>query len=524
MSVTTLFPLQYQRQDAVPVDIDQVFVSTSARNAYLTSPRRYAGMIAVDLEAQQPLVLSADRTTWINILTALNTSSTVSSGDSNAVTGDAVHSYVQTQISALVNGAPTLLDTLNEIAAAINNDPNFYNDLLALFLFKADKLVVGDITQLTSGLITEINASGFGSSYTGTAAVTNGNNVIVLSVANKNFAVGNAISGTGIPGGTTISAVDSTFTHITLSANATATNGTVTVTTLNKVDLVAAINVLYNKTLNSQPTLSQSLTVQLGTGVNFGGVSTGQSFSSGTLIENLLRSLLIKTIPPTYNAPSASLSTNISTAGIEVGTLITPQLTLTFSQNDAGAESSQKIQLNGSDLTGSGSSPFTAAQIQVVETANNYQGIVAYAAGACKTNNLGATDCTGSIPSGSVGSNVVSYVGYRNLFYGFPTSAPSTSANVRGLGNNVLNPSNGTTFTIVIPSGSTAVSFSYPASLEDVSSVKYVELANSEVKGNFTQTIVSVQGANGYTAISYKVYTYIPVEAFSQTVHYTVTI
>lgn len=34
-------------------------------------------------------------------------------------------SYVDTSLSALVNSAPGTLDTLNELAAALDNDPNF---------------------------------------------------------------------------------------------------------------------------------------------------------------------------------------------------------------------------------------------------------------------------------------------------------------------------------------------------------------------------------------------------------------
>ena len=39
--------------------------------------------------------------------------------------GYATQTYVQGQITNLVNGAPSVLDTLNELAAALSNDPNF---------------------------------------------------------------------------------------------------------------------------------------------------------------------------------------------------------------------------------------------------------------------------------------------------------------------------------------------------------------------------------------------------------------
>ena len=60
----TLFPLQYLRQEAVPVDKDSVFTTTADRMAYLTSPRRYPGQIVSDLELQKLFILSTDRSSW----------------------------------------------------------------------------------------------------------------------------------------------------------------------------------------------------------------------------------------------------------------------------------------------------------------------------------------------------------------------------------------------------------------------------------------------------------------------------
>lgn len=39
--------------------------------------------------------------------------------------------YVDTAINNLIDGAPGMLDTLEELANAVGNDPNFYNDLMA---------------------------------------------------------------------------------------------------------------------------------------------------------------------------------------------------------------------------------------------------------------------------------------------------------------------------------------------------------------------------------------------------------
>lgn len=63
----TLFPLQFKRQQAYPVDVDTVFYSTADRLAYLTSPRRHMGMVVVDAEENRAYLLNNARNAWIPI-------------------------------------------------------------------------------------------------------------------------------------------------------------------------------------------------------------------------------------------------------------------------------------------------------------------------------------------------------------------------------------------------------------------------------------------------------------------------
>ena len=64
----------------------------------------------------------------------------------------------------------------------------------------------------------------------------------------------------------------------------------------------------------------------------------------------------------------------------------------------------------------------------------------------------------------------------------------------------------------------------YPATLRDVSSVQDVNGMNAEVKTAFTKTVVSVEGANGYQAIDYKVYVMDMANANDTANTYKVTI
>lgn len=62
--------------------------------------------------------------------------------------------YVDTSIANLIDSAPGTLDTLNEIAAALNDDPDFYTTITGLINDKADSSVVTEIDANVDDLIT----------------------------------------------------------------------------------------------------------------------------------------------------------------------------------------------------------------------------------------------------------------------------------------------------------------------------------------------------------------------------------
>lgn len=63
-----LFPLQFRRQYAAPIDEDLVFGTVLALNNYLTNGRRYSGQIVSCLETEGVIyVLSGDKASWIMI-------------------------------------------------------------------------------------------------------------------------------------------------------------------------------------------------------------------------------------------------------------------------------------------------------------------------------------------------------------------------------------------------------------------------------------------------------------------------
>lgn len=65
----------------------------------------------------------------------------------------AYESYTDTAVSNLVDGAPALLDTLNELAAAIADNPNYATDVANLVAGKQDTLTEGANIDITNNVI-----------------------------------------------------------------------------------------------------------------------------------------------------------------------------------------------------------------------------------------------------------------------------------------------------------------------------------------------------------------------------------
>lgn len=131
-----------------------------------------------------------------------------------------------------------------------------------------------------------------------------------------------------------------------------------------------------------------------------------------------------------------------------------------------------------------------------------------------------ATDSNGLSGNASVN---IKYA--RGIFYGTSATADlyNTSALVRSLSNKELGKTSGDEFTIDIPVGTKSVIIAIPATM-NLSDIKFRESMNMSVLSSFNVSNVDVEGANGYTAISYKIYQYIADANFSQASHYDVTI
>lgn len=246
-------------------------------------------------------------------------------------------------------------------------------------------------------------------------------------------------------------------------------------------------------------------------GTDLGGLKDGTTIAEGISIDELLELITTKVIPATYEKPIITL-VNGGDAQYEVGTSISTLLQSQFIQNDAGALTEHNILRNGEVIHEGGAEFLTGASDSIIisEEPIIFESKATYGAGEIKNNNLDEASPEGAISAGEIISEPIVYQGYRNLFFGKGTGEipDLTSENIRGLENTILNPKDKMKFSVSMNAGEQYVIFAYPSSLEDVEQITYVQMNDTEMAPNFTKTLVEIEGANGYQAIEYKVYTY----------------
>ena len=105
---------------------------------YLDSTTVQGVIDATYIQANQTTYDFLDSSEALNLIAAAGYTKYDSDNTTGMLTTYATQSYVTTQINNLIDGAPGTLDTLNEIAAALNDDDSAYNTLLSLINLKTD--------------------------------------------------------------------------------------------------------------------------------------------------------------------------------------------------------------------------------------------------------------------------------------------------------------------------------------------------------------------------------------------------
>lgn len=115
---------------------------------------------------------AADATTKANAAqaAAISTASADATSKANAAQA-AAQSYADDKVADLIDGAPALLDTLNELAAAIADNPNYATDVANLVAGKQDTLTAGSNIAITNDVISVIGLTSSEISDFNTAAL-----------------------------------------------------------------------------------------------------------------------------------------------------------------------------------------------------------------------------------------------------------------------------------------------------------------------------------------------------------------
>ena len=222
------------------------------------------------------------------------------------------------------------------------------------------------------------------------------------------------------------------------------------------------------------------------------GVLTVPSSGSGTIVKDVLASILAKEKNPTATQPAVTITCK-QIAAYEVGSKVTPAYTDSLSAGSYTYGPATGITATAWSVTDGAATKDTASgsfDELTVGDATSYAitATATHGEGAVPVTNLGNEYAAGKIAAGNKSKATGKITGYRNSFYG------------------------------------TLEAKAYPATLRDVSSVQDVNGMNAEVKTAFTKSVVSVEGANGYQAIDYKVYVMDMANANDTANTYKVTI
>ena len=234
--------------------------------------------------------------------------------------------------------------------------------------------------------------------------------------------------------------------------------------------------------------------------------------AAGKNLKQVFETIFVDEKDPTIVEPTVFVTLDQAGA-YEVGTEITPIYTATLNAGsysygpatDITAKSWSVIDSNANSST-SASGSFTKF---IVDDTTNYKitATAYYDAGAIPVTNIGHKVESLAIPAGSKNKTSSAITSYRNTFYGaINVKSDIDSDLIRGLTKSGKNLVNGNTFDVDVNVGAFRVIIAYPATLQDLTSVQDSNDSMANIISSFTKTTVEVEGANGASAINYKVY------------------
>lgn len=253
--------------------------------------------------------------------------------------------------------------------------------------------------------------------------------------------------------------------------------------------------------------------------------------STGKNLKEVFNAIFVQEKNPTITQPSVNL-TFAQAKAYEVGTSVTPEYSASLNAGSYQYGPATGVTASAWEVTDTAGHNATTASgsfaaVAVADDTNyTITAKATHTEGAVPKTNVGNDYAAGKIAAGTKSKTSNAITGYRNSFYGTVESKDAvTSAIVRGLsGKSGKALTNGATFNVSIPVGALRVIIAYPATLRDVTSIQDVNGMSAEIKPSFAKSTLQVEGANGATAIDYKVYTLDYANANDAANTYKVTI
>lgn len=246
------------------------------------------------------------------------------------------------------------------------------------------------------------------------------------------------------------------------------------------------------------------------TQLNINSTNVVQNSAVAKKIQDIENNLNILVDPPTYVQPSATLTT--LTTQIEIGTTVNQNITLNWTQGNAGAAYYFRLLRNNVQVQQETTS--WVYNVNEVATANTttFTNVVSYAQGPILNNVLGLPDSRGRIETGSKSINR-SFTGYYRIFYGAINSLPASLRNLPK-DNHFVTTNAGTTVSMNVSEFGTIdkniIAIAMPSNR---SLLEVITNANETITNNFTVSSVFIPDAAGIP-VSYKLYrntTIVPI-------------
>lgn len=249
--------------------------------------------------------------------------------------------------------------------------------------------------------------------------------------------------------------------------------------------------------------------------------------AAGKNLKEVLAALFAKEQNPTITQPSVAITANKMKA-YEVGTKVTPDYTATFNSGKYQYGPATGVAVTAWSVADTDSHELTTAtgafpELTVGDNTNyKITATATYGDGVAPKTNLGNEYATGKIQAGSKSKDSDAITGYRSFFYGVVKTDTLDSAVIRGLTNGgaynsaktltvTVNGSDGVGIVVAVPADSTRAG---------VKEVLLTTSMNADITADYAvSTTVDVEGANGYTAKSYKIYFYKPAKLTSGQSH-----